>query len=632
MKRLCAVILAFCFLVGNVNTVMAAETIYTNDAENTEIETEHSGEKIEADKEENYSAEGSTNEEDNFDEKDIQTPDGISEEESTPEIGFDETIDKEEKAEENAEFGNDESDLQVENSWRYENGKLIISESRTIANSNAWEKVDGVYVNDRGEPINNAAYKGIDVSEHQGKIDWEKVKADGIDFAIIRCGYGSNITAQDDKWWEYNVSECERLQIPYGVYIYSYATSIEKASSEADHVLRLIKDHDLSYPVYFDMEDDTTQNLGSDLLGEIAKTFCDKISDAGYKVGIYANLNWWNNYLTSSVFNNPDWSKWVAQYNSYCDYEGKHDMWQCTSSGKVSGISGNVDLNFWLESWSLESISVDKMSPQFINTLLNITVNVSGISDKLQYKIVWQRDNWKEWGVLKNFSSSNSVPWKPDTAGNYEIIVDISDGSTVISRSINYEIVDEGWTIDKLDILTEAPYNPGKMIELALTTNGDNEKLQYKFVWQRDNWEDWGTIQNFSSNSSVQFIPDQTGEYTFIVDVTDGKGKTLHSEISCVVENEKKEWKFVSIETDKSSPQSLQNVPINIQVNTAGDNEGLKYKFVWSKDNWEDWGVLRASGSGSSVSWSPDSAGEYKITVDIDDGEKITTKSILYSI
>src|SRR5699024_10319918 len=112
-------------------------------------------------------------------------------------------------------------------------------------------------------------------------------------------------------------SECERLGIPYGVYIYSYATTVERASSEADHVLRLIEGHELSYPVYFDMEDYTTQNLGSVLLGQIAQTFCDKISAAGYDVGIYANLNWWNNYLTSSVFDNPNWSKWVAQYNSY---------------------------------------------------------------------------------------------------------------------------------------------------------------------------------------------------------------------------------------------------------------------------------------------------------------------------
>ena len=397
-----------------------------------------------------------------------------------------------------------------------------------------------------------------------------------------------------------------------------------------DHVLRLIEGHELSYPVYFDMEDYTTQNLGSVLLGQIAQTFCDKISAAGYDVGIYANLNWWNNYLTSSVFDNPNWSKWVAQYNSYCAYEGDYDMWQCTSSGSVDGINGDVDLNFWLDDWDFDGISVDKVSPQFINTLLNITVNISGVNDNLQYKFVWQRDNWEEWGVLKNFSSSNTTSWRPDKAGDYEIIVDINDGSKVVSRSISYEIVDEGWIIDNLTILTEAPYKQGKAIELVMNTAGDNENLQYKFVWQRDDWEEWGTLQNFSSNNTAQYTPTEPGQYTFIVDVTDGNGKTLHSQVSCTVE--KREWQFVNIETDKASPQSIDAVPINVLVNTRGDTEGLQYKFVWSRDNWEEWGTLRGFGSSSSVSWSPDKAGEYKIIVDINDGEKTTTQSILYTI
>ena len=624
MKRICAILLVLCFLMGDVGAVRAAEDSHNTGEEQETIETEVTNEEIQEDVE-SYSEDPFVNsDEDNYSDTIIESKDNTNDNISS------EQVSPEEDPKENANADNKESDIQLENSWRYKNGELIIAESYRNSNSNAWEKVNGVYVNDKGEPIKNAAYKGIDVSAHQGQINWEKVKADGIDFAIIRCGYGSNFSDQDDKWWEYNASECERLGIPYGVYIYSYATTVEKASSEADHVLRLIKEHNLSYPVYFDMEDNTTQNLGSDLLGKIAKTFCDKISAAGYEVGIYANLNWWNNYLTSSVFDNPNWSKWVAQYNSYCAYEGEYDMWQCTSTGSVDGINGNVDLNFWLESWEFSGISVDKVSPQFINTLLNITVNTTGINEDLQYKIVWQRDDWEEWGILKSFSESNTVSWQPDKAGSYEIIVNINDGVKVVSKSITYEIVDEGCTIDNLAILTEAPYRTGKAIDLALNTNGENEYLQYKFVWQRNNWEDWGTIQNFSTNNIVQFVPNQAGEYTFIVDVTDGKGKTLHSQVSCTVE--KGDWKFVNIETDKPSPQSIKNVPINIQVNTAGDNEGLKYKFVWSRNNWEDWGVLRASESSNSVSWSPETAGEYKITVDIDDGDKITTESILYTV
>ncbi len=241
-----------------------------------------------------------------------------------------------------------------ENSWRYENGELIVDlqiSLRTAAYANAWQKVDGVYMNSAGNPIEGAVKKGIDVSEHQGKIDWNQVKADGIDYAIIRCGYGDDDASQDDKKWEYNVSECERLGIPYGVYIYSYATDTSMAQSEAAHVLRLISGRNLAYPVYFDMEDNRTINTSAQMKGQMAKVFCDTISAAGYKVGIYANLNWFNTYLTDPVFNNSSWSKWVAQYNTTCDYAGAYDIWQCTSTGKVKGINGNVDLNFLMEGY-----------------------------------------------------------------------------------------------------------------------------------------------------------------------------------------------------------------------------------------------------------------------------------------
>ncbi|CUX29193.1 glycoside hydrolase family 25 protein [Clostridium sp. C105KSO13] len=238
---------------------------------------------------------------------------------------------------------------QLENSWRYEQGEAISTpepRARTLSYPNAWDKVNGVYVNSIGEEIVGAVKKGIDVSEHQGAIDWAKVKADGINYAIIRCGYGNNYTYQDDKYWKANVSACESLGIPYGVYIYSYATNKSMAECEAEHVLRLINGRKLSYPVYFDMEDACTIGTSAAMKGIMAKAFCDKIAAAGYDVGIYANLDWWNNYLTDSVFKNNSWSKWVAQYNIICEYTGAYDLWQCTSSGRVSGINENVDFNF----------------------------------------------------------------------------------------------------------------------------------------------------------------------------------------------------------------------------------------------------------------------------------------------
>ena len=129
------------------------------------------------------------------------------------------------------------------NSFRYENGQPII-ESIPFADvfSSAWKKVAGKYRSSNGSVIRDAVAKGIDVSHNQGVID----------FAIIRCGFGMNQINQDDTQWFNNVKGCEQNNIPYGVYLYSYADTIAKAKSEAAHVLRLVKGHRLSYPIYYD--------------------------------------------------------------------------------------------------------------------------------------------------------------------------------------------------------------------------------------------------------------------------------------------------------------------------------------------------------------------------------------------
>lgn len=187
---------------------------------------------------------------------------------------------------------------------------------------------------------------GIDVSEHQGVIDWESMRND-IDFAIIRCGYGSDYESQDDKMWVRNVQECERLGIPYGVYLYSYANTPEKAQSEAQHVLRLLNGRKISLPVFYDMEDKIQAQLTDEERGRFAKLFCDAVSAAGYEVGIYANKYWWTNYLTAPEFENPAWYRWVAQYADSCTYEGSYVMWQYTSSGSAGTIEGHLDMNLW---------------------------------------------------------------------------------------------------------------------------------------------------------------------------------------------------------------------------------------------------------------------------------------------
>lgn len=187
---------------------------------------------------------------------------------------------------------------------------------------------------------------GIDVSYHNGDIDWAKVKPQ-IDFAILRVGYGNDMASQDDTKWSYNAGECARLGIPYGAYIYSYATNVAEAISEANHAVRLVRGHNLTYPVYYDMEDaNTTGLVSAQVKGDLAQNFCNIVQSAGYKVGIYANTNWFTNHLTDSRFS--AWEKWVAQYNTECTYNGEYKMWQYSSDGSIDGIQGRVDVNYKL--------------------------------------------------------------------------------------------------------------------------------------------------------------------------------------------------------------------------------------------------------------------------------------------
>ena len=193
-----------------------------------------------------------------------------------------------------------------------------------------------------GDPVTAV---GIDVSYYQGTIDWNTV-AQNIDFAILRCGYGDDLVNQDDSKWKYNADECTRLGIPFGVYIYSYALTDSQALSEAQHVLRLVEGYDPQLPIYLDLEeDDILEHCSTADILRHTKIFCEAIEAAGYEVGVYANYNWWTNYLTSSEYD--QWDRWIARYASATGYSKEYTIWQYTSSGKVNGISGNVDMNYW---------------------------------------------------------------------------------------------------------------------------------------------------------------------------------------------------------------------------------------------------------------------------------------------
>ncbi len=187
--------------------------------------------------------------------------------------------------------------------------------------------------------------RGIDVSVYQGNIDWDTL-AKHVDFVIIRCGYGQDRESQDDLQWLNNVEACTRLNIPFGVYLYSYATTEEAARSEAEHVLRLIKGYNLALPVYIDVEDKYIENRCTDrqILSHVS-IFCDIISEAGYTPGVYSNAYWWEHHLNYSEYD--QWERWVAQWSDDLNFDRPYSMWQYSNKGRLPGIQGDVDLDYW---------------------------------------------------------------------------------------------------------------------------------------------------------------------------------------------------------------------------------------------------------------------------------------------
>ena len=207
------------------------------------------------------------------------------------------------------------------------------------------------------EDGNAVSTTGIDVSDLQGSIDWQAVKSDGIDFAMLRCGRRGSTEGQlyTDKNYHENVEGATRVGLPYGVYFFSQATSEQEALEEAEYVLNLINGAGVTYPVVYDQEPVTdssgrANNLSADQLTKNAQTFCKRIEQAGYTPMVYGNQY----DLSRLNIDQIDAAVWYAEYTDTHPTSDYHDfvMWQYTHTGKVNGIKTDVDIDILFKaSW-----------------------------------------------------------------------------------------------------------------------------------------------------------------------------------------------------------------------------------------------------------------------------------------
>lgn len=265
-------------------------------------------------------------------------------------------------------------------------------------------------------------YKVIDVSDWQGQIDWAKVKADGVVGAIIRYGDGNVL----DKRFAENMKNAKAAGLHIGSYIFSRAKTIAEAETEATRLFNACKPYDPDMPLYIDLEDSSLAKYAN----VVAQAFLVKMKALGGRGGVYANLNWWNNYLANTAKNYSSNPFWIAQYNDTMDYKpaDRMGMWQYTSSGSVDGIKGKVDMDkcyraYWENSLATEVLTACKEQAEwskdskykwekdptiakskFYETCVTFAACVGQRVELIpSKKYIWHNSNGKVVGATENF-------------------------------------------------------------------------------------------------------------------------------------------------------------------------------------------------------------------------------------
>lgn len=256
-------------------------------------------------------------------------------------------------------------------------------------------------------------YLGIDVSYHQGTIDWAKVKADGVQFAILRVGYrgySNGRLCADPKFEEY-IAGAASVGLPVGLYYYTEAINTKEAIEEAQYCINAAKNYKISLPIVYDYEHANKTGrkykakLSKAAATSLCKAFCETIEAAGYTPMVYANKT----DLTSTI-NGAELAQsykiWLAQYNTKTTYTGAYEYWQYSSKGSIDGISGNVDCNFWYTSNSIsnianmtsikkatvKAIANKKYTGKAITPALSITYNGKKLKKNVDYKLSYSNN------------------------------------------------------------------------------------------------------------------------------------------------------------------------------------------------------------------------------------------------
>lgn len=367
----------------------------------------------------------------------------------------------------------------------------------------------------------------IDVSEWQGDIDWAKAKADGVEGVIIRLGYGEGNNA--DKKAQRNISECKRLGIPFGIYWYSYADTPSIAKGEgADAVAKLkqfgVNASDLAYPVYYDLEKWTWEGhqppTDPNVYNDIVNNWYSALQSGGYRnLGVYS----YTSYLQGPLKHADIYAKttWVAQYGARMGFDSfptDSRGWQYTSSGKVDGISGNVDMNAF----------GNKEYESLINLLwvvrdedIAVGASVNAPYTDLEYKWQSYNVNTGKWKTIANWNSANWAGWSDDV-GTYWLHLEVRDAASKTSvgeKTIAFAYVPGSKRIN-------ATYAGWQSKDVLLGVSSDNAQGRYKIKIYDVNKQQW--VAGFNGQWAVWEKPSK-GIYWTHFELYTSNGKLVET-------------------------------------------------------------------------------------------------------
>ena len=321
--------------------------------------------------------------------------------------------------------------------------------------------------------------KGIDVSSYQGTINWKKVKESGYQYAILRLGIGDDITSQDDKRLKENIKGCQENDIPYGYYLVSYAKNLsgdESVDREIEHTKRLIEGTK-PFGIFYDMEVENTIYLGKEALTNFAIKYCDYFKNLGYQVGVYANKNWFTNYLDYNKLKSKGYKIWLAHYG--VDKPGLEcDIWQYSDKGNVEGINTNsTDLDIMYSNLIVSNQESNLSNLKSLEEVVQEVVNgVWGNGEDRKSRLTDAGYNYNEvQEKVNSILTSNSI-----------VTYTVKSGDTLSSIASKYNT-----TYQKLaqynNITNPNIINIGQVIKIPSTNNSQLSNKEYYTVKNGDN-------------------------------------------------------------------------------------------------------------------------------------------------